>query len=85
MTPDRLSPHADPIPAQDSQLELFGAAVETILSPFCIYEHGYASSKCRRGRAVLGPIEGDAECENRSLCCLGCGCTGVQSRTQDCE
>ena len=46
-----------------------------IASPLCSYE------KChRKGRAVLGPPQlRPSGCVNRSIRCLTCGCTGVQS------
>jgi len=51
------------------------SAVPTIASPLCSYE------ACKRkGRAMLGPVVRVSEdCENRSIECLTCGCTGVQS------
>ena len=50
-------------------------AVGTVPSPLCPYEHRCAW----QGRAVLGPVTGDVECENRTVHCLSCGRRGSQS------
>ena len=54
----------------------------TIPSPLCPYDRRCAW----QGRAVLGPVTGDAECQNRDVRCLSCGRRGSQSvnlRVQD--
>ena len=51
------------------------SAVPTVASPLCMFDG------CQRhGRALLGPLVRVSEdCESRSIECLTCGCTGVQS------
>lgn len=57
-----------------SQLALFEPP-DTVPSPVCVYDHC-----ARKGRAVLGPVQAVGEwCTTRTITCLTCGRTGVQS------
>lgn len=57
-----------------NQIAIFDA--DTVASPLCSYQ-----APCpRKGRAVYGPPEHLGECINRSIRCLRCGATGVESR-----
>lgn len=61
------------------QATLFGDAADTVPSPLCS-----RWDKCTpRGRAVLGASEDHGGCVNRSIRCLTCGCTGVESVRKD--
>lgn len=58
------------------QGELFteAAAIDTIPSPWCIWE------RCKRnGRATVGAWEPREGCRNREIVCTRCGCFGHQS------